>query len=145
MSGDSEDEYPQGLPTGEAVITTGGNLPAQYVIHTVGPIYGRDPEREAELLAASYRNSLSLARQHSRFLDRFSLDFDRRLRLSQAEAAAVSSRAIKEFLESDGRLRKCGSSSSTTAMRGCFFSTTNSSRLFRFVTTYEFGASNVHG
>jgi len=33
-----ETEYPQGLPTGEAVITTGGNLPARYVIHTVGPI-----------------------------------------------------------------------------------------------------------
>src|SRR5437899_10878034 len=32
--------FPQGLPTGEAVVTTGGNLPALYVIHTVGPIYG---------------------------------------------------------------------------------------------------------
>ena len=37
--------HPDGLPTGEAVITTGGNLPAKYVIHTVGPIYGHDPER----------------------------------------------------------------------------------------------------
>src|SRR5689334_19238520 len=42
--------YPDGLPTGEAVITTGGNLPARFVIHTVGPIYGREQEREAELL-----------------------------------------------------------------------------------------------
>src|SRR4030095_16439714 len=33
--------HPKGLATGQAVITTGGNLPAQYVIHTVGPIYGR--------------------------------------------------------------------------------------------------------
>src|SRR5256885_7648562 len=33
--------YPEGLPTGQAVITTGGRLPACYVIHTVGPIYGR--------------------------------------------------------------------------------------------------------
>src|SRR5215470_8404561 len=56
--------YPQGLPTGEAVITTGGNLPARYVIHTVGPIYGREPQRESELLAACYRNSLLLAVQH---------------------------------------------------------------------------------
>src|SRR4051812_43630308 len=39
--------YPDGLPTGEAVITSAGNLPAKYVIHTVGPIYGQDPEREA--------------------------------------------------------------------------------------------------
>src|SRR3954453_5096866 len=56
--------YPDGLPTGEAVITTGGRLQAQYVIHTVGPIYGRDPEREAHLFAACYRNALALARQH---------------------------------------------------------------------------------
>src|SRR5690348_3926078 len=59
-----ETDYPKGLPTGEAVITTGGNLRARYVIHTVGPIYGRDPERQAELLAACYQNSLLLARQH---------------------------------------------------------------------------------
>src|ERR687895_2933022 len=51
-----ETTYPNGLPTGEAVITTGGNLPAQYVIHTVGPIYGRNPTREAELLTACYQN-----------------------------------------------------------------------------------------
>ncbi|MBA3572071.1 MAG: macro domain-containing protein, partial [Pyrinomonadaceae bacterium] len=40
--------YPQGLPSGEAVITTAGNLPARFVVHTVGPIYGRHDEREAE-------------------------------------------------------------------------------------------------
>src|SRR5690349_23303499 len=57
--------YPDGLPTGEAAITTGGNLPARYVIHTVGPIYGREPQREAELLAACYLNSLELARRNS--------------------------------------------------------------------------------
>src|SRR5258705_13247027 len=34
--------FPKGLPIGEAVITTAGDLPAKYVIHTVGPIYGRD-------------------------------------------------------------------------------------------------------
>src|SRR5262245_28937039 len=57
--------HPHGLPTGDAVITTGGDLSAQYVIHTVGPIYGRNPAREAELLAACYQNSLRLARQYS--------------------------------------------------------------------------------
>ncbi|MCA1575722.1 MAG: macro domain-containing protein, partial [Acidobacteria bacterium] len=41
-------QYPQGLPSGEAVITTAGNLPSQFVIHTVGPIYGRHDGREAE-------------------------------------------------------------------------------------------------
>ena len=53
--------YPAGLPTGEAVITTGGNLPARYVIHTVGPVYGMNGARDAELLAACYRNSVELA------------------------------------------------------------------------------------
>jgi O-acetyl-ADP-ribose deacetylase (regulator of RNase III) len=53
--------WPDGLPTGQAVITTGGRLPARHVIHTVGPIYGRHGGREAELLGACYRNALALA------------------------------------------------------------------------------------
>ena len=53
--------YPDGLPTGNAVITTGGNLPARHVIHTVGPIYGQNDGRDAELLTACYRNSVDLA------------------------------------------------------------------------------------
>ena len=40
--------FPNGLPTGEAVITTGGKLAALYVIHTVGPIYGEEGGKEAE-------------------------------------------------------------------------------------------------
>ncbi len=43
--------FPEGLPTGEAVITTAGKMPALYVIHTVGPIYGEHRGQEAELLA----------------------------------------------------------------------------------------------
>ncbi len=50
-----------GCPTGEARITTGGNLKARYVIHTVGPIYKDGGHREAELLASCYRESLKLA------------------------------------------------------------------------------------
>jgi O-acetyl-ADP-ribose deacetylase (regulator of RNase III) len=56
--------HPRGLPTGEVVITPGGNLLARHVIHTVGPIYGRHGGKEPELLAACYRNALTLARQH---------------------------------------------------------------------------------
>jgi O-acetyl-ADP-ribose deacetylase (regulator of RNase III) len=52
------------LPTGEAVITTAGNLPARHVVHTVGPIWGAVTEQEAvALLASCYRNSLDLARE----------------------------------------------------------------------------------
>ena len=52
-----------GCPTGQAVITTGGNLPAKNVIHTVGPIYGRQSD-SAELLSSCYANSMRLAREH---------------------------------------------------------------------------------
>lgn len=91
--------YPDGLPTGEAVITTGGNLPARFVIHTVGPIYGHDPEREAELLAACYRNSLSLAVQNDVSTIAFPSISTGVYSYPKPEAAAVSSRAIKEFLD----------------------------------------------
>ncbi len=50
-----------GCETGEAVITGGGNLKAQYVIHTVGPVYRDGLHREPELLENAYRNSLNLA------------------------------------------------------------------------------------
>ena len=53
-----------GCPTGEARITTGGNLKAKYVIHTVGPVYSGGKQREAELLASAYKTSLSLASQY---------------------------------------------------------------------------------
>ena len=49
------------LPTGEAVITTGGNLAAKHVIHTVGPIWSGGRRGEPDLLADAYRNSLSVA------------------------------------------------------------------------------------
>ena len=52
--------YPQGLPTGEAVITSGGLLPARYVIHTVGPVKGVHGEQDAVLLADCYTNSWPL-------------------------------------------------------------------------------------
>jgi O-acetyl-ADP-ribose deacetylase (regulator of RNase III) len=50
-----------GCPTGQAVITTGGNLKAKYVIHTVGPIYQGGNKGEARLLASAYHESLKLA------------------------------------------------------------------------------------
>ena len=49
------------LPTGQAVITTGGNLTAKHVIHTVGPIWHGGKHSEPELLASAYRESLQLA------------------------------------------------------------------------------------
>ncbi|MCS3867498.1 O-acetyl-ADP-ribose deacetylase (regulator of RNase III) [Chryseobacterium ginsenosidimutans] len=47
--------------TGEAVVTTAGNLPAKYVIHTVGSVWNNNEEKSSELLANCYKNSLKLA------------------------------------------------------------------------------------
>jgi O-acetyl-ADP-ribose deacetylase (regulator of RNase III) len=51
------------LPTGNAVSTTAGNMPAQYVIHTVGPVWHGGKQGEPDLLARCYRNSLLVARE----------------------------------------------------------------------------------
>jgi O-acetyl-ADP-ribose deacetylase (regulator of RNase III) len=53
-----------GCPTGEARITRGYNLPARWVIHTVGPVWHGGDRGEARLLASCYRNSLALALEH---------------------------------------------------------------------------------
>lgn len=53
-----------GCGTGDAKITQGYNLPARYVIHTVGPIYRGGSQGEPELLTSAYRNSLVLAEKH---------------------------------------------------------------------------------
>lgn len=53
-----------GCPTGQARITKGYELPAKYVIHTVGPVWRQGGRNEEELLASCYRQSLSLAAQH---------------------------------------------------------------------------------
>ena len=52
--------YPEGLPTGQAVATTAGRLPARWVIHTVGPVYAKGEDR-SHLLASAYRESLRVA------------------------------------------------------------------------------------
>ena len=57
--------YPDGLPTGEAISTTAGNLPARRVIHTVGPIWKGGKENEPNLLANVYRNALMEARHEA--------------------------------------------------------------------------------
>lgn len=54
-----------GCKTGEAVITTAGNLPAKYVIHTVGPVYNKGGEKVEKLLANAYSNSLKLATENN--------------------------------------------------------------------------------
>jgi O-acetyl-ADP-ribose deacetylase (regulator of RNase III) len=52
--------FPEGLPTGRAVATTAGNLPARWVIHTVGPVYSGSPD-DPRLLASCHTESLKVA------------------------------------------------------------------------------------
>jgi O-acetyl-ADP-ribose deacetylase len=93
------------LPTGEAVITTAGNLPAKHVIHTVGPIYGHNDGNEAELLAACYENSLTLAADHALSSIAFPSISTGAFGFPKPEAASVASQAIENFLRKDDRLK----------------------------------------
>ena len=54
-----------GCKTGQAVVTTAGNMPARIVIHTVGPVWNGGSKNEPELLASAYRNSLDRARENN--------------------------------------------------------------------------------
>ncbi len=58
---ETRDKYPDGCPTGSAVISSAGNLPAKYVIHAVGPIWEGGKSGEPNLLAGAVRSSLQLA------------------------------------------------------------------------------------
>ena len=98
--------FPQGLPTGEAVITTGGKLPALYVIHTVGPIYGEHRGKEAELLANCYHNSLTLAVEKNLSSIAFPAISTGIYGYPLPEAAEVSSKAIENFLSTDRQLKE---------------------------------------
>ena len=94
-------QYPQGLPTGEAVITSAGNLPSKFVIHTVGPVYGKHGGGEADLLAACYTNSLQLAVKYTLSTIAFPAISTGVYGYPLHEAAAVSSEAIKLFLSTE--------------------------------------------
>jgi O-acetyl-ADP-ribose deacetylase len=98
--------YPQGLPPGEAVITTAGNLPARFVVHTVGPIYGQHDGEEEEILTACYQNSLRLAAENSLQSIAFPAISTGIYGYPPADAAAVASEAIMEFLAIDNVLNE---------------------------------------
>ena len=91
-------QYPNGLPPGEAVITSGGNLPAKFVIHTVGPIYRMNGGNDAELLANCYKSSLALAAENNLRTIAFPSISTGAFAYPKHEAAEVSSKAIKDFL-----------------------------------------------
>jgi O-acetyl-ADP-ribose deacetylase (regulator of RNase III) len=91
--------YPEGLPTGEAVITGAGAMAARFVIHTVGPVWGREGGREDELLAACYGNSLRLAAARGLRSVAFPSISTGAFGYPRERAAAVASRAVAQFFE----------------------------------------------
>jgi len=90
-----------GCAIGEAVITTGGNLPAKYVIHTVGPVWNGGDKQERKLLANCYTNSLKLAAQHGIKTIAFPNISTGIYRFPKQEAAAIAVEKVKEFADSD--------------------------------------------
>jgi O-acetyl-ADP-ribose deacetylase (regulator of RNase III) len=99
-------QWPQGLPTGKAVITTGGNLRAKYVIHTVGPIWHGGGSGEQGLLRNCYMNSLKLAVEKGIKSIAFPSISTGAYGYPIGEAAEVALAAVKEFLESSDALEE---------------------------------------
>lgn len=96
--------YPDGLPTGEAVATTAGNMRAKYVIHTVGPVYSSCKNRCEELLANCYINSLKTASElkcHSISFPAISTGI---YGYPKDEAAKIAYNAVNSFLDSDNTI-----------------------------------------
>jgi O-acetyl-ADP-ribose deacetylase (regulator of RNase III) len=95
-----------GAETGEAKITAGYNLPARFVIHTVGPVWHGGKSRERELLADCYRNSLSVAVDNGVKTIAFPAISTGVYSFPIEEATLIALREIKAFLEKDSTMDK---------------------------------------
>ncbi len=95
-----------GCPTGEARITAGYDLPARFVIHTVGPIWHGGTEQEHRLLASCYRTSLQLAVEHNCRSLAFPAISCGVYGYPVDAAARVAMRATRGFLEKNEIVRK---------------------------------------
>jgi O-acetyl-ADP-ribose deacetylase (regulator of RNase III) len=99
-------EWPDGLPTGKAVMTSGGNLKAKYVIHTVGPVWRGGESGEPELLADAYRNSLRLAVSKGLKTIAFPSISTGAYGYPIEKASRIAISTVKEFLEKEDKLDK---------------------------------------
>ena len=101
--GETDVRYPNGCPTGSAVITGGGRLAAKHVIHAVGPVWSGGQRNEAALLAGAYRRSLELAIENGcRSIARARAEHGG-LRYPMDEAARVAVATAIDFLREHGR------------------------------------------
>jgi O-acetyl-ADP-ribose deacetylase (regulator of RNase III) len=99
-------EWPNGLPTGKAVITSGGNLKAKHVIHTVGPVWHGGISGEPELLAEAYRNSLRIAVSKGIKTIAFPAVSTGAYGYPIEKASRIALATIKNFLKEEGKLDK---------------------------------------
>jgi len=97
-------DWPDGLPTGKAVVTSGGNLKARYVIHTVGPVWRGGGQGEPELLAEAYRNSLRLAVSKGMKTIAFPSISTGAYGYPVEKASRIALSIVKEFLEKEDKL-----------------------------------------
>lgn len=87
------------MAAGEAVITTGGNLPARFVIHTVGPVWNGGKSNEETLLANAYRNSLQVAIDNGVETLAFPNISTGIYRFPKQRAAEIAVQTVRAFLE----------------------------------------------
>ncbi len=87
-----------GCKTGEAVITTGGNLASKYVIHTVGPVWNGGNSNETQLLASAYKNSLLLAAKNNIKSIAFPNISTGIYHFPKQKAAMIAFNTVKEFM-----------------------------------------------
>ncbi len=92
-----------GCRPGEAKLTTGGRLPARYVIHAVGPRYYENPAAAPEVLASAYRSSLALAEQHGVATLAFPSISTGAFGYPVGDAAQVALRTVIDYLRDRGR------------------------------------------
>jgi O-acetyl-ADP-ribose deacetylase (regulator of RNase III) len=90
-----------GCPTGEARITTAGNLPSKYVIHTVGPIYKDGNNREEKFLYNSYYNSLKLVEEYNLKTVAFPSISTGAYKYPIEKAVKVVLKALKDFIDTE--------------------------------------------
>ncbi len=91
--------YPEGLPAGKAVITTAGKLSADYVIHTVGPVWNGGNKDEEKTLAEAYRNCLGLASETGLKSIAFPAISTGVYGFPKQKAAVIAFKEISSFLE----------------------------------------------
>jgi O-acetyl-ADP-ribose deacetylase (regulator of RNase III) len=101
-----ETTWPDGLPTGKAVITTGGNLKARYVIHTVGPVWHGGKHGESELLVEAYKNSLKLAVSKGLKTIAFPSISTGAYGYPTEKSSKIALKTVKEFLEKEDNLNE---------------------------------------